>query len=1219
MKKGLRKIVLINSYLSELVSEIDIANNTMITGGNGAGKTSMLKLIPAFFGLKTSKISKKSENADNFVQFYLPYKNSYIIFEYVTNLGNTAQVVLSRHHTNSIEPKVQYRFVSKAFEANDYLIEESEGKHTAFEPQELHSSWSSKHIEFTKAVPTQSDFRKIMQNDELRTVDKDFHPFTLTGGRNNLKHIDYIVHALITGKVSIPDIKSLLAKIMHQSGGDYKLQFNPNEAERWLEYYESVSRFEKKKESYLNTLENGKELMELEDELEQQAQYINAALTALSNEMESLTDSLSEKTATQRRAEAEKNDLVSKKSEEAEIIEGKINGLTKQIDTINNQHEEFINNEIEHKQALFEAIPEKEKDVVLLQEDLEYYKSFSDDIEIITVESNKRVAGKKEEVKRQENEKTQTLNVIGIEHSLTISNIEQTNSKLVSQIEQQFNSEREVAKDELHTAEQEVTNIKNQIAAIPQDEEVVQFDASIAATQVLEVELLTSKNKLSESKSQFDLALLQIEQTNLTNELGVLIDKEASTVKKIEQLDGLKNGSKGSALNALREIDPDLTDNPIIKVLGHELLLRADLSAQIEDIDIDAGIYGLHIDIDMLNAPKEFEGIDAKIEELHAEIEVYQARLNTIRIRMKAIEQELSIRAVELKRIETKITEINNNTQEAVSKRSFLIDKKAALVLEKTTALTKRKDDAEKVLRKANAKISSIEENKRDSLEENSSNHLTTKSDCDTTFSERRDTQEAIFDERIERLKADIKAIRKDADDRINDIDFDNEEFRKKTTEFQALEDTINEYRKYEPLIQSYLQFQQSDLSRMDELHAKRQELLQEKSTITQVISKAQLEWNRTRSEAKAEMGKLNRKIDICTSLQSGVNTLKTSLSDMGIEPKLDSELTKSFSIEDFIASNQKMAAKTQKVAKSVRKELSSIQQELVSNGSEDIRKCWSDEVGQMTSDNNNRMYRAQIIAFERIVNDIIPGFKQLVISNALAMGHNVNEFKLQLGGISKTINDLGRKLSDAVNGCSNYESITDISINLESVIHKIHGWESIVDFCDAYNDWQSGDYKENLLPSELFRNRLKQIIDIKRIGNSDVQIEDLFNVVFGVTENGRRKTARTATDLEKMSSNGLTFLFISTLYLGMIKMQRGASLVSIQWPVDELGKLSTENTLRLIGILESNNIAIATALPEPNIDLMNSFGKMYHIRKDGCLVENHVEKDELELLMEAK
>ncbi|WP_366534242.1 ATP-binding protein, partial [Vibrio parahaemolyticus] len=77
-----------NSYLKELVSEVEIGNTNMITGDNGAGNSSFLKLIQVFFGMKTSKISKKSDNTDNFVQFYIPYKNTYIVFYYVTHLGN---------------------------------------------------------------------------------------------------------------------------------------------------------------------------------------------------------------------------------------------------------------------------------------------------------------------------------------------------------------------------------------------------------------------------------------------------------------------------------------------------------------------------------------------------------------------------------------------------------------------------------------------------------------------------------------------------------------------------------------------------------------------------------------------------------------------------------------------------------------------------------------------------------------------------------------------------------------------------------------------------------------------------------------------------------------------------------------------------------------------------------------------------------------------------
>ncbi|MDW1584501.1 ATP-binding protein [Vibrio sp. 947] len=1217
MKKGLRKIILINSYMKELVSEVEIGNNTMITGDNGAGKTSFLKLIPAFFGMKTSKISKKSENTDNFVQFYLPYKNSYIVYEYVTHLGNVAQVVLSRHHTTSIEPKVQYRFVAKPFDASDYLNEEQEGKFIALEPHELHTLWSERLINFTKAVPTQSDFRKVMQNDELRTVEKDFHPYSLTGGRNNLKHIDYIVHALITGKVSIPDIKSLLAKIMHQSGGDYKLQFNPNEAERWIEHYEVVSKFESKKEPYMTTLENGNELIENEDQLEVQAKYIESALQVITEQFVELQQSVQGKKSVLKEAENAKNQLIETSSESLSNLKGRISGASTQIDKINRQQDHFIDQEIEHKLALFESIPEKEADVATLQSDLDYYSSHSKDIEQINTESELRVKEKNADIKREQKAKESALKAIDGEHEIAKSSLEQNHSKLISQIEKQYSQEREISIGEKHKVEAEISSLSNAILSVPLDEEVVAIAAEISKTHTREVELLNESGSLSSQKYSIQNSDLLSEKNTITSQLKEFLNEKNAHLKSIETLDELKNGLKGSALNAIRAIDPELINNPIIKVLGHKLLLRTDLSAHIDEIDIDAGIYGLHLDIDSLQSPSEFEDMDNQIIILDEKIAEIDEKTEAIRQRLKEIDAKIATNNVELKRLDKKLDEVRTLIDENKSKREFLSDKKASLIAEKEASLIKRKEAAEKMLRKAERNIAAITEKRDESIEELNASHLTAKSDCDTMFSEKREASEDIFEQRIDRLKKDIKAIREDANARINDIDFDNEAYRAVKASYDKLIETIEEYRSYEPLINSYTKFKEDDLTRLDDLIAEKQSLLQEQSLLTQKVEIAKQDYARKKADIETEVSALNRKIDALTELKSNLTSLSSSLSDMGIETVHDAELPNDFDISDFVATNQKLVSKTIAMGKSVKRELSSIQQELVSNGSEDIRKCWNDEVGMMTTSNSHRLYRAQIVAFNKIVHEIIPGFKQIVISNALAMGHGVNEFKLQLNGISRTINDLGRKISDAVNGCSNYDSITDISINLESVIHKIHGWESIVDFCDAYTSWQESDYKENILPGETFKNRLKQIIDIKRIGNSDVKIEDLFNVVFAVTENGRRKTARTATDLEKMSSNGLTFLFISTLYLGMIKVQRGASLVSIQWPVDELGKLSTENTLRLIGILENNNIAIATALPEPNIDLMNSFGKMYHISKHGYLVENNVEKDELALMME--
>jgi len=45
MEFGLRRIILIDSYVEGMASEIDVSGHTNISGGNGTGKTSFLRLI----------------------------------------------------------------------------------------------------------------------------------------------------------------------------------------------------------------------------------------------------------------------------------------------------------------------------------------------------------------------------------------------------------------------------------------------------------------------------------------------------------------------------------------------------------------------------------------------------------------------------------------------------------------------------------------------------------------------------------------------------------------------------------------------------------------------------------------------------------------------------------------------------------------------------------------------------------------------------------------------------------------------------------------------------------------------------------------------------------------------------------------------------------------------------------------------------------------------
>ncbi|WP_415668847.1 ATP-binding protein [Vibrio rarus] len=57
MTPGLKRIITVNSKPhGHLLSEFDFNGATRVTGSNGAGKTSLLKLIPFFFGADRKSI-----------------------------------------------------------------------------------------------------------------------------------------------------------------------------------------------------------------------------------------------------------------------------------------------------------------------------------------------------------------------------------------------------------------------------------------------------------------------------------------------------------------------------------------------------------------------------------------------------------------------------------------------------------------------------------------------------------------------------------------------------------------------------------------------------------------------------------------------------------------------------------------------------------------------------------------------------------------------------------------------------------------------------------------------------------------------------------------------------------------------------------------------------------------------------------------------------------
>jgi len=97
--------------------------------------------------------------------------------------------------------------------------------------------------------------------------------------------------------------------------------------------------------------------------------------------------------------------------------------------------------------------------------------------------------------------------------------------------------------------------------------------------------------------------------------------------------------------------------------------------------------------------------------------------------------------------------------------------------------------------------------------------------------------------------------------------------------------------------------------------------------------------------------------------------------------------------------------------------------------------------------------------------------------------------------------------------------------------------------------------------------------------------------------ENDREVSIRNDNDFLNASSEGLTYLAIMAVFMGMTRYLCPDLNTRITWPVDEIGKLDPTNISRLASMLERNNLTMISACPELNRPLEQFFENKISIK----------------------
>jgi len=210
-----------------------------------------------------------------------------------------------------------------------------------------------------------------------------------------------------------------------------------------------------------------------------------------------------------------------------------------------------------------------------------------------------------------------------------------------------------------------------------------------------------------------------------------------------------------------------------------------------------------------------------------------------------------------------------------------------------------------------------------------------------------------------------------------------------------------------------------------------------------------------------------------------------------------------------------------------------------------------------------------------------------------------INEFYQHIENFGHRIKQIGKKLSNNVTALTHFEALAEINVTTVMKQEELDYWGPLQVFAKAFELYRdqlregSGEIPDELVHA---MQRLSAYLPSEGFALAH---NNLFDIEFTITEKGQVKHARNAKQLKKVSSTGLSYLAMLSLFAGLLGMLRGTGENSSQiiLPVDELGELAAENIDLLLQMFNDNNISILSASPSTDRHILSLYQRHYKLK----------------------
>ena len=1187
----LLRIVLIHTHLPGVV-ELQLDQHTNICGTNASGKTTLQRLVPVFYGEQPNRVVPKTRK--KFDEFYLPYTNSYLIYEYRREGGEICQVVLTRKSDGGVD----YRFVGAPYQSDFYLQHSSEGAKGM-----SYSDWAAAmrarpDVQVSPKISATSEYRSIIQNDAaaLRGNNADSlklrrlaSSYSLVASGHKLRHIEKLVSAVHAKEGKMDTLKAMLAAIFEEDGVTLPTTKVKNtKAREWIQQMRQSMRLDRLQQDF--------------ERLKQLAQQLDGSEALLAALLPLLQDD--EQQQKQRKADAEQQlhllrgqlqtakDVFSAQqlelSSKLAQAEAGLHETSARLDQLQQRYDDYDSKDMPKLQRDTDALPLWRETLQELAEQYQLMVEQHGDLERQLEQRKAKLAEAFNRLSEQHRAKARTL------QQQKDQTREQQEHKLAT-LEQGFQGRLQEAQQQY--ADQ-LTQLSSQIAVLQsQLNSPALTEEELEAQRVAELRLEQAQQQaqqqarqLQQLQQQYQKAREAREQADQQLEQG----RKAlhSAEQQLQQLHRQLSPEQGSLRHFLR-LHYNGWEQKLGKVLDERLLDRQDLQPHLSELSDN--LYGLTLELTAIDTPdyaQDEAAIRHRIQAAEQQVQQLQSQKQQAEKLLKERFEQAELLRAQVEQAEWQFTQYEQNIEYARDARNRLQAQQRELV-------TQRQAKVKAELSAQQQQLEKTKQQQQQDLQALKDDHHSQRMELKADWQ----AELQVFDEQIDELERQLERKRDDNQQQIKELQQAfNEELSAKGIDPRRL----TELKQKQDQLRSEIKAVES---RQDELTAwqsfmaldwqkLRPQLLEQETGLKQQLRSSKQALEQLKTEYSANSKQLEeQKRSVQEQMQQAEHLLAQlkpvlyKLQELQLASITPAAANPSADIIERLARANEALEQRNKLESLLKQALAQFEGMLSKDAGPEFLDRLEHEKRKLP---DYAKERDQLPILQNLLQ-ILKDAQQQLLEMGENIGGDLKKFFTVFSDINRRIALQSRRLSEAVADDLVLEGISKSEVRILSTIDELGFWQPLKHFAKLYDDWGASG---KALPSEQYLNALADVVELLR-ADEQYSIESLLRLELHLSEGGSELVIKNDRQLLESSSHGMAYLILCKYLLAFTRLLRGAAKVTIHWPIDEIGTLAYHNVEKLFKACSSNQIVIVGAFPNPESDVLMLFQHRYLIEPD--------------------